>query len=118
MGWTGGVYGVGKRMELPCTRKCVGAVLDGSMTEASFVNDPLFRLEIPTTGKGVPSESLNPRDAWSDKRHSTRPHTQAGEIVQGEVHAVYFTQEGLVTLWSDGGSGGVKLSVSSTACRE
>ncbi|KAI9910478.1 hypothetical protein PsorP6_011044 [Peronosclerospora sorghi] len=66
-GWTRVVYGVGKRMEMPCTRKCVGAVLDGHMTEASFVKDPLFCLEIPTTGKGVPSESLNPRYAWSDK---------------------------------------------------
>ncbi|KAI9920447.1 hypothetical protein PsorP6_015521 [Peronosclerospora sorghi] len=28
--WTGGGYGVGKRMELPCPRKCVGAVIDDS----------------------------------------------------------------------------------------
>ncbi|KAI9920829.1 hypothetical protein PsorP6_000796 [Peronosclerospora sorghi] len=64
---TGGGYGVGKRMKLPCTRQCVGALLDGNMTEASFVKDPLFGLEIPTTVKGVPSAILNPRDAWSDK---------------------------------------------------
>ncbi|KAI9907502.1 hypothetical protein PsorP6_004557 [Peronosclerospora sorghi] len=46
MGWTGGVYGVGKHMKLPFTRKCVSAVLDGGITEASFVKDPLlfFRL--------------------------------------------------------------------------
>ncbi|KAI9911569.1 hypothetical protein PsorP6_009423 [Peronosclerospora sorghi] len=65
--WTGGVYGVGKRIELPFTRKCVGAVLDGSMAEASFIKEPLFNLEIPTTGKGVPSESLSPSYDWSDK---------------------------------------------------
>ncbi|KAI9909797.1 hypothetical protein PsorP6_010585 [Peronosclerospora sorghi] len=63
-GWTGGVYGVGKHMKLPFTRKCVGAMLDGSITEASFVKDPLFGFEIPTTLKGVPSEILNPRDTW------------------------------------------------------
>ncbi|KAI9922027.1 hypothetical protein PsorP6_001903 [Peronosclerospora sorghi] len=61
--WTGGVYCVGKHMKLPFTRKCVGAVLDGSITEASFVKDPIFGFEIPTTVKGVPSEILNPRDA-------------------------------------------------------
>ncbi|KAI9911219.1 hypothetical protein PsorP6_009647 [Peronosclerospora sorghi] len=63
-GWTGGVYGVDKHIKLPFTRKCVGAVLDGSITEASFVTDPLFGFEIPTTVKGVPSDILNPRDAW------------------------------------------------------
>ncbi|KAI9916466.1 hypothetical protein PsorP6_017165 [Peronosclerospora sorghi] len=66
-GWTGGVYSVGKRMKLPFTRKFVGAVLDGSITEASYVKYPLFGFEIPTTVKGVPSEILNPRNAWSDK---------------------------------------------------
>ncbi|KAI9915635.1 hypothetical protein PsorP6_007672 [Peronosclerospora sorghi] len=66
-GWTAGVYGVGKRMKLPFTRMFVGAVLDGSITEASFVKDPLFGFEIPTKVNGVPSEILNPSDAWSDK---------------------------------------------------
>ncbi|KAI9911697.1 hypothetical protein PsorP6_009712 [Peronosclerospora sorghi] len=66
-GCTGGVYGVGKRMKLSFTRKFVGDVLDGSTTEASFVKDKIFGFEIPVTVKGVPSEILNPRDAWSDK---------------------------------------------------
>ncbi|KAG1703842.1 hypothetical protein DVH05_006853 [Phytophthora capsici] len=66
-GWTGGVYGVGKRMKLPFTRKCVDAVLDGSINEATFVKDPLFGFEIPTTVEGVPSEILNPKDSWTDK---------------------------------------------------
>ncbi|KAF1775720.1 Phosphoenolpyruvate carboxykinase, C-terminal [Phytophthora cactorum] len=66
-GWTGGVYGVGKRMKLPFTRKCVDAVLDGSINNATFVKDPLFGFEIPTTVEGVPSEILNPKDSWTDK---------------------------------------------------
>ncbi|KAJ0411770.1 hypothetical protein ATCC90586_006729 [Pythium insidiosum] len=66
-GWSGGAYGVGKRMKLPYTRKCVDAVLDGSIEQAEFVEDPVFGVQIPTAVNGVPSEILNPRNAWADK---------------------------------------------------
>lgn len=66
-GWTGGVYGVGERMKLPFTRKCVDAVLDGSLNNATFIKDSLFGFEIPTMLDGVPTEILNPKDAWTDK---------------------------------------------------
>lgn len=66
-GWSGGVYGVGKRMKLSYTRKCVDAVLDGSINKTQFVEDPVFGVEIPTTVEGVPSEILNPRNCWEDK---------------------------------------------------
>ncbi|RLN37618.1 hypothetical protein BBJ28_00025612 [Nothophytophthora sp. Chile5] len=54
-------------MKLPYTRKCVDAVLDGSINKAQFVVDPLFGVEIPTSVEGVPSEILNPKDSWTDK---------------------------------------------------
>lgn len=31
-----------------------------------FSPDPIFGLPIPTTVEGVPSEVLNPRNAWKD----------------------------------------------------
>ena len=40
-GWTGGGYGVGKRMSLPQTRACVHAVLDGTINKSSFIPDPV-----------------------------------------------------------------------------
>lgn len=40
-GWTGGGYGVGKRMSLKETRACVNSVLDGSINDASFTADPV-----------------------------------------------------------------------------
>ncbi|CAN0414623.1 unnamed protein product, partial [Hapterophycus canaliculatus] len=40
-GWTGGGYGVGKRMSIKATRACVNAVLDGSINKASFTEDPV-----------------------------------------------------------------------------
>ncbi|CAI5733813.1 unnamed protein product [Hyaloperonospora brassicae] len=66
-GWTGGVYGVGKRMKLPVTRKCVEAVLDGRIEDASFVTDSLFGFAVPTRVEGVPSAMLSPRESWANK---------------------------------------------------
>lgn len=67
-GWTGGAFGVGKRMSLPHTRAIVEAVLDGKLAGAEFVTEDAFGLSIPTTCPGVPSELLNPRNAWADKQ--------------------------------------------------
>lgn len=66
-GWTGGEYGVGSRMKLSYTRTMVRAAIDGKLNDVETVQDPVFGLHIPTNIEGVPSEVLNPRDAWSDK---------------------------------------------------
>jgi phosphoenolpyruvate carboxykinase (ATP) len=66
-GWTGGVFGVGKRMSLPHTRALVTAALDGSLAGAEYTTEHAFGLSIPTSCPGVPPELLNPRNAWPDK---------------------------------------------------
>ncbi|EQC41767.1 phosphoenolpyruvate carboxykinase (ATP) [Saprolegnia diclina VS20] len=66
-GWTGGAYGVGSRMSLKYTRKCIDAILDGSIEDAKFEVDPIFAVAVPTSVEGVPSEMLNPALAWADK---------------------------------------------------
>ncbi|CAM9379318.1 unnamed protein product [Ascophyllum nodosum] len=66
-GWTGGGYGVGKRMSIKATRACVDAVLDGSINKTKFNKEPVFGFEVPGEIPSVPSEVLNPREAWSDK---------------------------------------------------
>jgi phosphoenolpyruvate carboxykinase (ATP) len=66
-GWTGGAYGVGKRMAIGHTRTMVNAALDGTLKGATFETEPFFGLSIPTALPGVPSEVLNPRNAWADK---------------------------------------------------
>jgi phosphoenolpyruvate carboxykinase (ATP) len=66
-GWTGGVFGVGQRMSLPHTRALVTAALGGSLTGAEFTTEPAFGLSIPASCPGVPTELLNPRNAWPDK---------------------------------------------------
>jgi len=65
-GWSGGAYGVGKRMKLSHTRAMVHAALDGRLQSAATTTDPIFVLPMPTAIDGVPSEVLNPRSTWTD----------------------------------------------------
>ena len=66
-GWTGGGYGVGKRMSLKDTRACINAILDGSINESEFDTTKTFRLQVPKTLGDINPELLNPRNAWEDK---------------------------------------------------
>jgi phosphoenolpyruvate carboxykinase (ATP) len=66
-GWTGGAFGVGKRMKLAHTREMVHALLRGELHAAKTATDPVFGLSVPTEIKNVPSDVLKPRETWSDK---------------------------------------------------
>ena len=65
-GWSGGRFGVGKRMSLKHTRAIVNAALDGKLDNVEFVREPAFGLNIPVDCPGVPREILNPRNVWAD----------------------------------------------------
>jgi phosphoenolpyruvate carboxykinase (ATP) len=67
-GWTGGAFGVGKRMSLKHTRAIVNAALDGRLTKVEYVTEEAFGLSIPTSCPEVPGELLHPRNAWADKK--------------------------------------------------
>ncbi len=66
-GWTGGSYGVGKRMSIKNTRACINAILDGSIKESEFDITETFRLHVPKTLGNINPEILNPRNGWEDK---------------------------------------------------
>jgi len=66
-GWTGGPYGVGKRLPIKYTRQLLSAALDGSLQDAEFKKDANFNLYVPAACGGVPQEILEPRNTWSDK---------------------------------------------------
>ena len=66
-GWTGGAYGVGNRFSLKYTRAMVSALLSGELRNSEFELEPSFGFHIPKSVPGVPSEVLNPRNAWKDK---------------------------------------------------
>jgi phosphoenolpyruvate carboxykinase (ATP) len=66
-GWTGGPYGVGSRMKIAHTRAMVQAALSGALKDVALTEDPVFRVGVPASVPGVPSEVLSPRSTWSDK---------------------------------------------------
>jgi phosphoenolpyruvate carboxykinase (ATP) len=67
-GWTGGQYGIGKRMSIKNTRACIDGILDGSILNSEFDTLPLFNLEIPKTLNGVDTKVLNPINTWKNKK--------------------------------------------------
>jgi phosphoenolpyruvate carboxykinase (ATP) len=66
-GWSGGAYGVGKRMSLKYTRAMITAALEGQLDNVAFATQEVFGLQMPTTCPNVPDELLNPRNTWADK---------------------------------------------------
>jgi phosphoenolpyruvate carboxykinase (ATP) len=66
-GWSGGKFGVGKRMSIRISRALVSAALNGLLDGVEFVTEPAFGLHIPLNCPDVPAEVLNPRNAWADK---------------------------------------------------
>jgi phosphoenolpyruvate carboxykinase (ATP) len=67
-GWSGGPYGVGKRMNIRYTRAMVRAALHQDLEERSFMHNEPFNVDIPTSCPKVPSKVLDPRNTWSDKQ--------------------------------------------------
>jgi phosphoenolpyruvate carboxykinase (ATP) len=66
-GWSGGAYGVGKRMAIAHTRALLRAALDGSLAGTAMRQDPNFGFLVPESCADLPPTVLDPRGTWSDK---------------------------------------------------
>jgi len=66
-GWVGGPYGVGKRISIAYTRGLLKAVLSGKLLGVEYATDPVFGFQVPKSCEGIPSNVLNPAEAWSNK---------------------------------------------------
>jgi phosphoenolpyruvate carboxykinase (ATP) len=66
-GWTGGIYGVGRRMPIKATRALVTGALDGSLKNVRFRTDPYFGFEVPSSVPGIEPHLLYPMKTWKDK---------------------------------------------------
>jgi len=78
-GWSGGGYGIGKRMNIAHTRAMVRAALDGRLAKISTVRLDTFGLQVPENCPEVPPEVLDPKATWRDKRAYDRT---AREVVK------------------------------------
>ena len=82
-GWSGGKYGLGKRMSLKVTRAILDSIHSGDLQKAEYEVIPGFNLHVPKEIKGVDSTILNPVNTWKHK--SVFSETQkklAGEFVR------------------------------------
>lgn len=66
-GWSGGPYGVGKRMDINLTRALVHAALSGKLAKAPCTEDKLFHIMVPNEVAGVSKELLQAKNTWADK---------------------------------------------------
>jgi phosphoenolpyruvate carboxykinase (ATP) len=66
-GWTGGPFGIGKRISIHHTRALLNAALDGSLDKVEFRKDKLFGFEVPKSCPDVPEDVLIPENTWGDK---------------------------------------------------
>ena len=68
-GWSGGQYGVGRRMPLKYTRAMISAVLNGDLGSYRYEDyhiHSVFGVAQPRSCPGVPSELLSPRSTWNN----------------------------------------------------
>ena len=65
-GWSGGIYGVGKRISIKNTRTLLNAALSGNLSSVEMKKDENFGFEVPLSVNGVDTKILNPRDTWAD----------------------------------------------------
>lgn len=70
-GWSGGKYGVGRRMPLKYTRAMITAVLNGDLSDYTYENyhiHSVFGVAQPRKCPGVPAELLSPRSTWNNDK--------------------------------------------------
>jgi phosphoenolpyruvate carboxykinase (ATP) len=68
-GWSGGKYGVGKRIELKYTRAMITAVLNGEFGDYTYEKyhiHSVFGVAQPRSCPGVPDKVLSPRATWNN----------------------------------------------------
>jgi len=67
-GWTGGPYGVGKRMSIELTRSILSSVLEGKLKNAKFIKLDKLNLMVPEKIEGLEDQKvLIPEHTWQDK---------------------------------------------------
>jgi phosphoenolpyruvate carboxykinase (ATP) len=66
-GWTGGPFGVGKRISIQHTRALLNAALSGKLQKVEYHKDPVFGFEVPIECEGVPTEILDPANTWPSR---------------------------------------------------
>ncbi|WP_222165374.1 phosphoenolpyruvate carboxykinase (ATP) [Edaphocola aurantiacus] len=79
-GWSGGPYGIGKRMNLKYTRAMITAALKGELNDVAYTLHRTFGVAMPNECPGVPSEILNPRYTWASEEEYDKKATELATL--------------------------------------
>jgi phosphoenolpyruvate carboxykinase (ATP) len=74
-GWTGGPFGIGKRISIRHTRALVNAALGGKLTDVQYRKDPVFGFEVPKGCEGVPENILDPANTWGSREEYKKKYS-------------------------------------------
>ncbi|HEV3020973.1 MAG TPA: phosphoenolpyruvate carboxykinase (ATP), partial [Pirellulales bacterium] len=86
-GWSGGAYGIGRRMSLAHTRAMIDAIHSGNLSDAPTTADTTFGLATPIAVPHVPSEVLHPENTWADKSAYRRAAEKLAALFQQNFRA-------------------------------
>ncbi len=73
-GWTGGPFGVGKRISIRYTRALLNAALNGKLLDVEYAVDPVFGFAVPKSCEGVPAQILDPANTWGSREEYMRKY--------------------------------------------
>jgi phosphoenolpyruvate carboxykinase (ATP) len=73
-GWTGGAFGVGKRLSIHHTRTLLNDALEGKLGKVKFRKDPVFGFEVPKECEGVPTDILDPASTWGSREEYVKKY--------------------------------------------
>ena len=73
-GWTGGSFGIGKRISIRHTRALLNAALSGKLQGVGFRRDPVFSFDVPVECEGVPPDILDPANTWPNREEYHRKY--------------------------------------------
>ncbi|HVP06840.1 MAG TPA: phosphoenolpyruvate carboxykinase (ATP), partial [Candidatus Acidoferrum sp.] len=79
-GWTGGPYGIGKRMSIHHTRALLNSALEGKLQQVEFGVDPVFGFQVPKFCEGVPEKVLSPINTWEDPKAYEQKYLQLASL--------------------------------------
>ncbi|OFV97402.1 MAG: phosphoenolpyruvate carboxykinase (ATP) [Acidobacteria bacterium RIFCSPLOWO2_12_FULL_54_10] len=94
-GWSGGPYGVGKRVPIAFTRAIIRAILNGKLAKVPTKPDPIFGLHIPETCEGVSTEILRPNLTWKNPADYDKKARELAQLFEKnfETFAATVSQE-------------------------
>ncbi len=88
-GWSGGPYGVGKRMDIGITRSIINSVLDSELSSVEYFEDSLFHIMVPKSFPNIDINILHPEKSWHDKEAFRKRAEQLAKEFSAHYDKVY-----------------------------